>query len=145
MGEKYPIFIASWQDNWEKLSTYFSYTPTIRKLIYTTNPIESYYRQIRSITKTKGAFTSDMALFKLVYLATKKVEKKWAMPLPNWSLIVKELVIRFGNRMPIALLTKSTIGQSSNHTPVAAIVFVLSSFAYSPDCQGLVLAVLARF
>jgi transposase-like protein len=69
-GKKYPVVIDSWKRNWEKLSTYFKYTAEIRKLIYTTNTIEGYHRQIRKVTKTKGAFTSDMALLKLIYLAT---------------------------------------------------------------------------
>ncbi|MCG8320390.1 MAG: IS256 family transposase, partial [Cytophagales bacterium] len=76
-GKKYPIVIQSWEANWEKLTTYFQYTAPIRKLIYTTNAVEGYHRQIRKVTKTKGAFTSDMALLKLVYLATKNIEKKW--------------------------------------------------------------------
>lgn len=98
---KYPIVIASWQNNWEKLTTYFQYTAPIRKLIYTTNAVEGYHRQIRKVTKTKGAFTSDMALLKLVYLATKNIEKKWTSPLQNWSLTVQQLAIRFGDRLPL--------------------------------------------
>lgn len=98
---KYPIVIASWQNNWEKLTTYFQYTAPIRKLIYTTNAVEGYHRQIRKVTKTKGAFTNDMALLKLVYLATKNIEKKWTSPLQNWSLTVQQLAIRFGERLPL--------------------------------------------
>lgn len=74
-SKKYPVVIGSWQRNWEKLTTYFAYPAAIRKLIYTTNTIEGYHRQIRKVTKTKGAFTSDMALLKLIYLATKNIEK----------------------------------------------------------------------
>jgi len=74
--KKYPIVIQSWERNWEKLTTYFQYTEPIRRLIYTTNPVEGYNRQVRKVTKTKGAFTSDMALQKLVYLATRNIEKK---------------------------------------------------------------------
>ena len=107
-SKKYPVVIKSWQVNWDKLTTYFDYTPQIRKLIYTTNPIESYHRQIRKITKTKGAFTSDMALLKLVYLASKNIEKKWTIPLPNWALTAQQLFIRFGSRMPMSLSTQST-------------------------------------
>jgi putative transposase len=87
--DKYPIVIASWRDNWEKLTTYFQYTAPIRKLIYTTNAVEGYHRQIRKVTKTKGAFPNDMALLKLIYLATKNIEKKWTSPLQNWSLTVQ--------------------------------------------------------
>src|SRR5690554_1139647 len=89
---KYPIVIASWQNNWEKLTTYFQYTAPIRKLIYTTNAVEGYHRQIRKVTKTKGAFTNDMALLKLVYLATRRIEKKWTTPLQNWGLDRKSVV-----------------------------------------------------
>jgi len=100
---KYPIVIASWRENWEKLTTYFQYTAPIRKLIYTTNAVEGYHRQIRKVTKTKGAFPSDMALVKLIYLATKNIEKKWTSPLQNWSLTVQQLAIRFGDRLPLDL------------------------------------------
>ena len=72
----------------------------IRKIIYTTNAVEGFHRQIRKVTKTKGAFTNDMALLKLVYLATKNIEKKWTSPLHNWSLTVQQLYIKFGDRIP---------------------------------------------
>lgn len=102
-GNKYPVVIGSWRDNWEKLTTYFQYTAPIRKLIYTTNAVEGYHRQIRKVTKTKGAFTSDMALLKLIYLATKNIEKKWTAPLQNWALTVGQLAIKFGDRLPLDL------------------------------------------
>lgn len=95
-SKKYSIVLSSWQKNWEKLSTYFKYPAEIRKLIYTTNTIEGYHRQIRKVTKTKGAFTSDMALLKLMYLATRNIEKKWTMPLQNWSITISQLSIIFG-------------------------------------------------
>ncbi len=97
-GKKYPVVLSSWQRNWEKLTTYFKYPADIRKLIYTTNTIEGYHRQIRKVTKTKGAFTSDMALLKLMYLATRNIEKKWTMPLQNWSITVSQLSIIFGEQ-----------------------------------------------
>jgi transposase-like protein len=100
---KYSIVIAPWQNNWEKLTTYFQYTTPIRKLIYTTNVVEGYHRQIRKVTKIKGAFTSYMALLKLVYLATKNIQKKWTSPLQNWSSTVQQLAIRFGKRLPLAI------------------------------------------
>ena len=102
-GKKYPIVIQSWQNNWDKLSTYFAYQPQIRKLIYTTNAVEGFHRQVRKITKTKGAFTSDMALLKLIYLAVQNISKKWTQPLHNWGLTVQQLCIRFGDRMKIDL------------------------------------------
>lgn len=109
-GKKYPIVIQSWENNWEKLTTYFQYTAPIRKLIYTTNAVEGYHRQIRKVTKTKGAFTSDMALLKLVYLATKNIEKKWISPLQNWSLTVQQLAIKFGDRLPLDLARSPSSG-----------------------------------
>ncbi|MGI8598081.1 MAG: transposase, partial [Chitinophagaceae bacterium] len=78
--------------------TYFKYPADIRRMIYTTNTIEGYHRQIRKVTKTKGAFTSDMALLKLMYLATRNIEKKWTMPLQNWSITVSQLSIIFGEQ-----------------------------------------------
>jgi len=101
--KKYPIVIESWQRNWEKLSTYFKYPEAVKKLIYTTNTIEGYHRQIRKVTKTKGAFTSDMALLKLIYLATQNIQKKWTMPLANWSITVSQLSIIFGNRLTLKI------------------------------------------
>lgn len=101
--KKYPMVIGSWENNWPKLSTYFKYPDHIRKLIYTTNTIEGYHRQIRKVTKNKGVFTSDMALLKLIYLATDRIEKKWTMPLSNWAIIASQLKIIFGDRMKTSL------------------------------------------
>jgi putative transposase len=99
-GKKYPIVIKSWRNNWHKLSTFFKYSADIRRLIYTTNTIEGYHRQIRKVTKTKGAFTNDMALLKLVYLASQRIMEKWTQPLQNWALTIQQLSIMFGDRMP---------------------------------------------
>ena len=98
-GKKYPVVIDSWRRNWERLTTYFRYPDAIRKLIYTTNTIEGYHRQIRKVTKSKGAFTSDMALLKLIYLATERIAKKWTMPLQGWAVSASQLKIIFGDRM----------------------------------------------
>lgn len=97
-GEQYPIVIKSWRDNWERLTEYFQYTPMIRKLIYTTNTVEGYHRQIRKVTKNKGVFPNDTALEKLVYLAYRNIRKKWTMPLANWAEISQQLAIKFGER-----------------------------------------------
>lgn len=102
-GKKYPVVIDSWHRNWSKLTTYFKYPVNIRKLIYTTNTIERFHRQIRKVTKTKSAFTSDMALLKLIYLATINIQKKWTQPLQNWSLTVSQLSIIFGERLKLTL------------------------------------------
>lgn len=98
-SKKYPAVIRSWRTNWHKLSTFFKYSEDIRRLIYTTNTIEGYHRQIRKVTKTKGAFTNDMALLKLVYLATQRIMEKWTKPLPNWSLTIQQLSIMFEGRV----------------------------------------------
>ena len=98
-GKKYPMVMSSWENNWSKLSTYFKYPDGIRKLIYTTNTIEGYHRQIRKVTKNKGVFTSDMALLKLIYLATDRIQQKWSMPLANWAICAAQLKIIFANRM----------------------------------------------
>ena len=102
-GKKYPVVLRSWNNNWEKLSTYFQYDEHIRRLIYTTNAVEGFHRQIRKVTKTKGAFPSDMALLKLIYLATENISKKWTQPLQNWALTAQQLRIKFGDRMHINL------------------------------------------
>ncbi|SKB98874.1 Transposase, Mutator family [Parapedobacter luteus] len=95
-GGKYEKVIESWLRNWDRLTAYFRYDAPIRRLIYTTNTIEGFHRQVRKVTKTKGAFTSDMALLKLVYLAHRNIKKKWTMPLANWA---QKLAIWFPGRM----------------------------------------------
>lgn len=102
-GKKYPIVIRSWNDNWEELSNYFKYDEPIRKMIYTTNAVEGFHRQVRKVTKTKGAFTSDMALLKLIYLTTENISKKWTHPLQNWALTLQQLCIQFEGRLKIKL------------------------------------------
>lgn len=98
-GDKYPMVIKSWNNNWENLSTYFKYSSEVRKLIYTTNPIEGFHRQVRKYTKTKGAFTSENALFKLVFCAIKQISEKWNQPIHNWALAISQLDIYFPDRL----------------------------------------------
>jgi len=98
-GKKYPVVLKSWQNNWENLSGYFKYSAEIRKMIYTTNAIEGLHRQIRKYTKTKGAFTSENAMLKLVFCAVQNIKEKWTQPIPNWALTVSQLHIYFGQRM----------------------------------------------
>jgi putative transposase len=100
-GKKYPLVISSWKNNWHKLSTFFKYTETIRKMIYTTNAIEGFHRQVRKVTKNKTAFTTDMALLKLIYLAQRNISKKWTAPLHNWSITISQLSIIFGERLKL--------------------------------------------
>jgi putative transposase len=101
--KKYPIVIKSWNNHWENLSTYFKYDQHIRKLIYTTNAVEGLHRMVRKYTKSKGSFTSENALLKLVYCAYMKILKKWTMPVNNWALIVSQLEIHFPDRLKLAL------------------------------------------
>ena len=100
-GEMYPIVIKSWRNNWERLTEYFQYTPAIRKLIYTTNTVEGYHRQVRKVTKTKGVFPTDTSFEKLVYLAYRNIRKKWTMPIANWAQISQQLAIKLGDRFKI--------------------------------------------
>jgi putative transposase len=98
-GKKYPLSCKSWLDNWVNLSAFFEYDTAIRKAIYTTNAIEAIHRQLRKITKAKGAFTSDQALLKLMYLIIKDISEKWTMPIHNWATAFSQLYIKFGDRI----------------------------------------------
>lgn len=102
-GKKYPIVIKSWRVNWEELSAFFKYPEEIRKIIYTTNVIEGFHRQLRKVSKTKGAFTNETALLKLIYLAVKNIEKKWTQPPRNWSQTVLQLSVFFEGRLKLDL------------------------------------------
>lgn len=100
-GDKYPLALKSWENNWQDLTTYFNYPAEIRRLIYTTNTIEGYYRQLRKVTKNKASFPTPEAVRKLFYLATERISRKWTMPLQNWANILNQLAIRFEGRFPI--------------------------------------------
>lgn len=102
-GSRYPMVLKSWTTNWEHLTAYFKYSSDIRRLIYTTNPIEGFHRQVRKFTKTKGAFTSDNALFKLIYCACQRIKEKWNKPLKNWALTISQLDIYFPGRLSLTL------------------------------------------
>jgi transposase-like protein len=101
--KKYPIVINSWKNNWSNLSTYFKYPEEIRKIIYTTNIIESLHRQLRKVTKTKSIFPNDDALKKILYLAQANITKKWTQPIHNWALIISHFNIIFEGRLEINL------------------------------------------
>lgn len=102
-GKRYPAVIKSWNDNWENLSQYFKYPEELRRIIYTTNIVEGFHRQIRKYTKNKGAFTSENALLKLIYCACQKVLEKWNQPMHNWALIISQLQIYFEGRLNMGL------------------------------------------
>lgn len=102
-GGKYPASIKSWRDHWDELATMFKYPEQIRRIIYTTNAIENFNRQLRKVTKTKSAFVSDDALLKQLYLVTMQVTDKWTMPIKDWGGILMELMIFFGDRVNVTL------------------------------------------
>ena len=97
---KYPKISKSWYDNWANLSTYFKFPPELRKLIYTTNTIEGFNRQLKKVTKAKSVFPTDDSLFKMLYLAMKDITKKWTGRRQDWSRIYAQLVIYYGDRIP---------------------------------------------
>jgi len=98
-GDKYPIVIRSWRNNWENLSFYFHFPQEIRKIIYTTNIIESVHRQFRKLTKTKGAFPNENSLLKLLYMGMQNAKKKWTKPIANWNLTLSQLAILYEGRL----------------------------------------------
>ncbi|MDP9312781.1 MAG: IS256 family transposase [Chloroflexota bacterium] len=100
-GDTYAVAVRSWEKHWEDLGTMFDYPAEIRRLIYTTNTVEGYNRQVRKVTKTKGALPSADAARKLLYLATRYITKTWTMPVYNWAKIRNQLAIRFEGRFPV--------------------------------------------
>lgn len=100
--KKYQAVLDSWLDKWENLSTYFCYGSQIRRLIYTTNTIEGFNRQLRKVTKNKAVFPTDDALRKTLYLCTRDIIKKWSMPYRDWGETYGQFVIEFGDRAKIA-------------------------------------------
>lgn len=98
-GDKYAIVLDSWYNNWSELSTFFNFSPEIRKMIYTTNTLEGFNRQIRKYTKTRTIFPTDDSLNKCIYLATMEIIEKWTQPTPNWGRTLAELSIIFDKQL----------------------------------------------
>lgn len=98
-GKQYPQAVQPWLDKWELLSPFFDYPAAVRKVMYTTNTVEGYHRQLRKVTKTKGAFSSDMALQKLVYLTVQNLQAKWEKTTYNWKEIINQLTVIFEERI----------------------------------------------
>lgn len=99
-GKKYPLSISTWRNNWVELTAYFKYPEELRRIIYTTNSIESYNRMLRKVTKSKSIFPTDDSLLKSLYLATMDITKKWSQKVQAWNLILAQLTIYFEDRIP---------------------------------------------
>jgi len=97
--DRYPMISKSWSNNWERIIPFFDYPEQIRKVIYTTNAIESLNSSLRKVTKNRNSLPNDDAAVKLLYMALKNISKKWTMPIRNWPLAVQQLSIRFGERL----------------------------------------------
>ncbi len=100
-GKKYPSTVNSWRNNWAELSTYFKYPPELRRIIYTTNSIENFNRQLRKVTKSKTIFPTDDALFKMLYLAMHDITVKWVGRPREWTRILEQLIIYFDGRISL--------------------------------------------
>lgn len=97
---KYPAITKAWRADWAELTTFFDYPPDIRKVIYTTNAIESLNHQLRKTIKNRGAFPDDEAVMRLLYLAIQNAARRWTMPVRDWPAARNQFMIRFGDRMP---------------------------------------------
>jgi transposase-like protein len=100
-SSKYAIAVKSWRNNWSELTTFFNFSQELRRLMYTTNAIESYNRQLRKAIKTKSLFPTPESVRKMLFLVTKNIEKKWTMPIHNWAKILNQLAIKFEGRFDI--------------------------------------------
>lgn len=101
-GEKYPAVTASWRRRWEEVIPFFAFSPDVRRIIYTTNAIESLHSQVRKSIRNKGHFPSDEAATKLIYLALRNITAKWKRPPKEWHAAKAQLAIQFGNRFTMA-------------------------------------------
>jgi putative transposase len=100
-GKKYPAIFKSWKNNWVRIKNIYQFGPKLRRLIYTTNPIESYHRMIRKVTKSKGVFHSEKSVKKQVFLVIQNAQSKWKGTIFNWSSIRQDLYFHFSDRLSI--------------------------------------------
>ena len=98
-GGSYPSVVRSWRANWEEIIPMFGFAPEVRRLLYTTNAIESLHRGLRKAVKTRGHFPSDQAAAKLLYLAIRNIERKWKAPHTQWRQALNQLDILYGDRL----------------------------------------------
>ena len=99
-GDKYPVIVKSWRNNWEKITPFMQFPPEIRKVIYTTNIVESLNNTLRKSVRNRGHFPTEDALMKVLYLAIQGVSKKWTMPIHDWKLALNRFAIMFADRFP---------------------------------------------
>lgn len=99
--DEHPTISRSWRSNWERLSVFFDYPPQIRKVIYTTNAIESVNASLRKVTKTRRSFPNDKSVMKVLYLALHQIAKKWTMPIRDWKQAMSQFMILFGDRISL--------------------------------------------
>jgi len=97
---RYPMIAKSWRNNWSRITPIFAYSEDIRRVIYTTNAIESLNNSLRKVTKNRNSFPNDEAAIKLLYMALKNITRKWTMPIRGWPQAINQLSIRFGERLP---------------------------------------------
>lgn len=105
-GTKYPLIVKSWRLNWERIIPMFSYPMEVRRIVYTTNAIESLNMSLRKIIKNRAAFPSEEAAFKLLYLALENIRKKWTMPIQDWARALNQLSILFEGRLQSSFTQK---------------------------------------
>ena len=97
-NEAYPSIAKSWRNNWSRITPFYDYPPEIRRIIYTTNAIESVNMSLRKVTKNRGSFPHDEAVMKLFYLALRNISQKWTMPLRDWKPALNRFTIQFEDR-----------------------------------------------
>ena len=98
MGQKYPMIAASWRRHWAEVIPFYDWPPEVRKMIYTTNAIESLNMQLRKGLKNRGHFPSEEAASKLIYLALRNIVKQWKKPPPHWGAAAHQFALKFGER-----------------------------------------------
>ena len=102
-SDKYTMACKIWERDWAELSTFFDFSPELKKIMYTTNMVEGYHRQLRKFTKTKSLFPTEQAALKSLFLAMKNATNKWSMPIHNWGTILNQLIIKFPNRINMGI------------------------------------------
>jgi len=100
-NSRYPMIYKSWESHWGDLSEFFSYPEEIRRVIYTTNAIESLNFSLRKVTKNRASFPTDESIYKIMYLAINKASKKWTMPIRNWGVALNQFSIMFEGRVKL--------------------------------------------